>query len=436
MISATPFFSPEALASPLGLVGHCGLLYQTTGPSLFVYYADLGDLNTVLPQSEGREPVEPSTFPAGIGVGIDEPAASVTALAEALERYSLYAWSDEQFVRATPAELDGEALELHRLPRCSDRERAHPLCGWQPPSVDVPIRWVRGISLMTGRPIWLPAVLVYLGLVPGPGEHFVFPNSTGCACQANLTRAIITGLCEVIERDAVALTWLQRLSLPRIEFDHVADWLRPYLARDSDCCFERHIFDASTDVGVPTVYAVETSCGQGGASTLVACATALDPAQALAKAVCDLSSHRPAVELERPLPSDPWTFTKSFQGCHFMARPEHRGQFRFLLDSPRWRRLSDMRGPGNLSDENLQLDWLLQRLASRGMEAYAVDLSPDEAVGVDMVVVRILVPDLMPVSFRLPVRYLAHPRLFEAPRAMGYPVSTELEVNNWPQPFG
>ena len=427
---------PTILASPLGLIGHSGLLFQTVAPRLYVYYADVGDLNGVLPCSEKRVPVEPSTFPAGIGVAADEPTAQLAALAEAIERYSAYAWSDEQFIQAIPAHLKGEALALHKLPRCSDRERTHPLCSWQSPDPDTPIRWVQGISLITGRLTWLPAILVYLGMAPGPGEHFIVPNSTGCACHHDLTRAITAGLCEVIERDAVALVWLQQLRLPRIEFDDVPDWLQPYLVQDPDSCFERHFFDASTDLGVPTVYAIETSRTNRGVSTLVACATALDPSQAVAKTICDLLSHRPAVELGRPLPSDPWTFTKSFQGCAFMATPEYRSEFGFLLDSPQRRRLSEIPCAGDLSDERAQLTWLLHRLESRGMEAYAVDLTPDEALVAGMSVVRAIVPDLMPVSFRLPMRYLAHPRLFNGPRAMGHPVSAEGEVNHWPQPFG
>ena len=405
-------------------------------PPLFVHYADLGDLNAVLPDSISRSPVEPSTFPVGIGVAADETDARHAALAEALERYSVYAWRDEQFAWSKLGGLEGNMLDLHVLPRCSEREQAHRFCDWQPPRSDASLRWVRGLSLTTGGQFWLPAVLVYLGISATPDERFTFANSTGCACHPSLTRAIITGLCEVIERDAVALTWLQRLSLPKIEFDHVPDWLRPYIAPRPDAYFERHFFDATTNLAVPTIYAVETARGESSVSTLVACATDIDPGRAVAKTVCDLSSHRLAVELERPLPNDPWMFTKSFEGCTFMARPEHQGAFRFLLNSARRRCFSDLYVPVDLSDEGAQLAWVLGRLASCDMEAYAVDLSPDEALTAGLHVVRTLIPDLMPVSFRLPVRYLAHPRLYEAPRTMRYPVYPEEEVNAWPQPFG
>ena len=45
------------------------------------------------------------------------------ALAEALERYSNSAWTDDQLIVACQDELGAEALDLATLPRCSPRER-------------------------------------------------------------------------------------------------------------------------------------------------------------------------------------------------------------------------------------------------------------------------------------------------------------------------
>ena len=427
--------SLETLASGLGLVGNSGPMFRFVDPPLSVHYADVGDLNAVLPPSAARQRLEPSTLPAGVGVASEPAIARSLALAEALERYCAHAWSVEQFLTAPASALEEEHLDPRRLPRCSEQECDHPLCGWRPADPDLPIRWVKGVSLMTGRTVWLPARAVYLGLEAWPGERFVFANSSGCAAHPSLTRAIVAGLCELVERDAVALTWLQRLAVPRIMFDAMSDWLRPYVVRRSDAFFERQFFDATTDLGVPTVYGVEVALGHPTASTLVACATHLDPERAVAKVVCDLASHRPAVELERPVPDDPWTFTKAFQGCSFMARPENQEAFAFLLDSSRARPMSEMsRGP--LDDERAELAWLLARLSKGGMDAFVADLSTDEARAAGVFVVRVVVPELMPVSFRLPARYLAHPRLFGAPAALGQPVFGETEVNPWPQPFG
>jgi ribosomal protein S12 methylthiotransferase accessory factor len=50
-------------------------------------------------------------------------------------------------------------------------------------------------------------------------------------------------------------------------------------------------------------------------------------------------------------------------------------------------------------------------------------------------VVRVLIPQLMPLSFTYRARYLAHPRLYTAQARMGYPVLSADEINPQPQPF-
>ncbi len=70
-----------------------------------------------------------------------------------------------------------------------------------------------------------------------------------------------------------------------------------------------------------------------------------------------------------------------------------------------------------------------------GCEVVVADLTTDEARQVGAHVVRVLVPELMPLSFAHRARYLAHPRLYRAPAALGHRVHREPELNPHPQPF-
>jgi ribosomal protein S12 methylthiotransferase accessory factor len=81
------------------------------------------------------------------------------------------------------------------------------------------------------------------------------------------------------------------------------------------------------------------------------------------------------------------------------------------------------------------LRWLLERLTAHNYEVIVVDLTTDEAAQAGSTVVRVLVPQLMPLSFDPRARYLAHPRLYTAPARMGFPVCSEEQVNRDPQPF-
>jgi ribosomal protein S12 methylthiotransferase accessory factor len=127
-------------------------------------------------------------------------------------------------------------------------------------------------------------------------------------------------------------------------------------------------------------------------------------------------------------------FIDVFHGATFMGRPEQLPAFDFLRHSTRRRRLSEMPVLAT-GDARRDLAGLVGKLRAQGMEAFAVDLTTDEAVRAGMRVVRVIIPALQPLTFSYRARYLGHPRLYEAPRLMGYPVRAETEINHWPQPF-
>ena len=66
------------------------------------------------------------------------------------------------------------------------------------------------------------------------------------------------------------------------------------------------------------------------------------------------------------------------------------------------------------------------------MDAYAVDLTTDEARRAGLVVVRVLIPGLQPLSFNQLAQFRGHPRLYDAPRAMGHTSHVEEELNPFP----
>jgi ribosomal protein S12 methylthiotransferase accessory factor len=69
------------------------------------------------------------------------------------------------------------------------------------------------------------------------------------------------------------------------------------------------------------------------------------------------------------------------------------------------------------------------------MDAVAVDLTTDELRDAGLRVVRVVVPQLMPISFTHRARYLGTPRLSAyVARRTGAPF-TEADVNPAPLPF-
>ena len=427
------------LVQPLGglISGHIQLLNAPGEPRFPTTIARLGDVSQVLPGlAKTPAPGMAKTNLDGAGGGLEPEEGVVRATAEALERYSCCVYDDRQFLWATANELGAEALDLNTVARCSSAELQNPRCPLQAPDKSAPIRWVRGMSLLDGRLVWIPAVMVFLHMpLLSPAERFWLPISTGCAAHISMERALIGAICEVIERDAVSLTWLQKFSLPKITLDVLPTWLQSYLERNRKSVgVEQHFFDATTDIGVPTVYSVQIARENVDLAVLVMCSTELDPAAAIAKVIRESASSRLAMQSAQTVPENWDDFCGVSHGAAFMGKPERLPAYDFLLSSPGRRLLSQMPDLST-GDPRKDLAGLVARFRKRHMDIFAVDLTTDEALRSGMRIVRAIIPGLQPLSFSHRARYLGHPRLREAPGLTGFPSFNEEEMNPWPQPF-
>jgi len=360
------------------------------------------------------------------------------ALAEALERYSACVLRPGQLTLASAEQLGDQALDLDTIPRCSDTELADPSCPLTAPSKKAVIRWVRALSLLDGRVVFVPAVMVYLSAgFHSPDERIAMPISTGCAAHVSYESALLGAIFEVVERDAISLVWLQQLPLPVIDVDETPRELEPAWERhltstpDLQCTF----FDATTEIGCPTVYGLQQAFADRHVTTVLACSTDKNHATALAKVLRDMTSIRIAMRRRRTIPEQWADFQDVMDGATYMAAADRAEAFQFLTQSDRRIPLSSYRRPAPASDREV-LRALLVRFRELNMPVYAVDLSTDEAIRAGFRVVRVLIPALQPLSFHYRARYLGHPRLYTAPATMGYPVRTERELNPWPQAFG
>lgn len=123
------------------------------------------------------------------GVAADWDAAYMKALGEAFERYSAGVYREEWFEYAHPEEVEN-AIRPERF------VHAEP--------VDAEIPWVTGERLDTDEPVSIPAEFVQF---PPPEKRFGPAITTGLGLGNTRVEALLSGLYEVIERDATMLAW-------------------------------------------------------------------------------------------------------------------------------------------------------------------------------------------------------------------------------------
>jgi len=402
-------------------------------PRMTLERVGLGDVGVLWPEIAKRGNAGKSVHGAGAGLSYEE--ALIPALAEGLERYSTCVFRSEQFVWAAAGELGIGALDLDTVPRCSVTELAHPKCPLILPDKTKPIRWVRGLSALDGSVKYIPVVMVYshAGFAVS-GERFWISISTGCAAHVSYESALFAGICEVIERDAISIVWLQKLALPRIELDCLPPPLPAYWRRyeNASADVEYLFFDATSDLGVPTVYGLQLAMHNSRVTTLVSCGTGTSIPVALAKVIRDMAAIRCTFPRAISVPTEWDSFTDVMHGATYMASADRLGAFDFLTKTKATKRISEI-----VTDRSSQvtLQSLVDTLKRLRLETYIVDLTTDEAIRAGMRVLRVIIPGLQPLSFRYRARYLGHPRLYEAPLRMGYPAHPENQLNDWPQPF-
>lgn len=430
------------LESPFGLVSRTTELPLAAGePAFSIWTGALGDPSAVLPSQRIWTHRPESGNVDGAGGAIDAERARHIAIVESLERYSSCAWSEEELIWDTPAGLGPDAIAPDQWPACSATELADPRCGLLAPDPRVPLRWVRGWSLTRGQEVFIPAILVYLNFPAlSPSERFTNPISTGTAAHSDLREAVLGGLLEVIERDAIALTWLQRLRLPSVVVDPAL--LDPLTAEyhrvGTSTELELHLRDATTDYGVPILYAVQTSRTDPELAQVVAATCDLDPHRALAKIHRELASLRIALRSHARGPRAQDLKGKDLTvvgGALASADPSQREIFDFLLEGPRPLHALGEVGHLEAGPPADPLARVVDGLERAGAEALVVDITTDEARQVGMHVIKALIPQAMPLSFSHHARYLATPRLYQAPRAMGLSAHDEAGINPVRQPF-
>lgn len=155
-------------------------------------------------------------FQIASGKGADEASAHLSALGEAVERYSGGIWPDDQVPRLRRDEIDGPSLDPRELVLYT--AAAYGGLAYTPWTDDQLAGWVWGRDLGSGERIAVPAqpTLMSYSLIPGEA-NLCQVTSNGLAAGPTLAAAALRAAYEVIERDAFIATWLLQLPAQAIE---------------------------------------------------------------------------------------------------------------------------------------------------------------------------------------------------------------------------
>jgi bacteriocin biosynthesis cyclodehydratase domain-containing protein len=197
------------------------------------------------------------------GKGSTAEQAEASALMEAIERYSGIFQGDEirttkRFTDFGPSEgINPEEVLLfsdaqYRSPE-AEPDGAHPVPARFDPSAK--IEWSPVWSLRDQRFKYLPTSLMYFFY--GGGEETYSADSNGCAAGNTLQEAIVQGFLELVERDAYAIWWYNRLQRGELDLSHFDDsYVQDLRTQLGDQGRKLWVLDITSDLGIPTYVAI------------------------------------------------------------------------------------------------------------------------------------------------------------------------------------
>jgi ribosomal protein S12 methylthiotransferase accessory factor len=323
------------------------------------------------------------------GKGVSVEAAAASAVMEAAEVFHAEAIEDRARL-ASLAEIEacGEYAAFGDLNRTAKRR-----------SRRMRIKWIEGQEIGAARSCWVPLELVSTDyrLSRAPGTGLFLASTNGLASGNHPIEAVISGICEVIERDATTLwrrhSWTGRGAC-RLDSDSADDPTCQALIET----FRRarmavQLWDVTSNLGVAAFHCriTETPKNQRprvGAFFGSGCHP--DRRIALTRALTEAAQSRLTHIAGARDDLDPEDY----------AEVEAQDVWDALLDLKPAKRATRQFGtvPSFESDDlRLDLAWLRERLAAAGYhEVIAVDLTrPD----LGMPVVRVIVPGLEGPSY-------------------------------------
>ena len=350
----------------------------------------------------------------GYGVGVTRAEATAKAIGEALELYAASHCADDDLVYSTAIGLNQRFLDprdvcLYYRGHSSGRDlllqRFTSRCR---------IAWTQGQWLDTRESLLLPAFLTDVGARVSMDQSFAPITTSGLATSTSIEDAAMRAVCELVERDAFAITWLARLPARRIMVDRALDSSTRAIMRKFEMRqLEIRLYLMNAGIDIPVVLSLILGDGKSWPGVTVALGAHADPFEATRKAILEQALMGPGIRSQMlfgrwTIPQRAREIKTTFDhGLYYV--PVYRARALNFLDSGRLDsvKMCDLKRPTNIS-----LETHVRALKSAGARVAIRDLTPpDVTANSPFRVVRALATGLQPLWFGGQTPCLISPRL-------------------------
>ncbi len=353
----------------------------------------------------------------GLGVSKDKKSAILGCLGEAIERYCMTYSPDQELKIEYLKNLDSKH-KLNNFYTYSKEQYRELGSRFSNPYIDK-IHWTKIYSVSSAEDYkYWPASLIYLPF--NKTTPISETSSTGMAANFNLEDAICSGLCELLERDALMINFLQRLNPPEVDINTINDNNKTLVEKILKE-YKVKIYKMYTDINVPVYFSL---IWKGKGKKLhygIGASASLDSEQAIEKSLKEClftyfySEY--CMDLRQKNADKICTLYE-----HFLYYQKE--NFNMLLfDSEKI----------TYQREITTLDKVIKDLKELGIEVYYKELTTTDIVNTNFKVVKVIAPGLVDLNKTHLLPRLGANRLWDVPKKLGLNYYSEL--SDMPHPF-
>ncbi len=396
----------QALISPLtGCITHIQRFTKATETAITIHQAAFFKTPAVYQSIHPNAFVQPT-----LGKGIDRLQSQASALGEALERYAAHFQGDEYWIKSKPDDLDARYYLPNTLVNFSDTQYksfaqlvpTDPEYRYAVQQYDptIPLTWVPAWSLTAQEKVWIPFNYSF-AQAPFEADHqYIRWNSNGCAAGNNLEEAILQGFFELVERDAIALWWYNKIKRPAVDLDALS-LTNQQKFQQALTNWNYWVLDITTDFGIPVMAGIAQNPQTGKFCLGFGCH--FHPVIACQRALAELCQLLPIRDQNQKM----FDFDAIQPEAFLQPNGFHKGGETFVKPISQ-----------NLKEDILHC---VQKAREQGLETLVLDYSrPD----LPLSTVKVVVPGLCHMWPQL-----GTPRLYEVPVKLGWLQEANMEAS-------
>ena len=356
-------------------------------------------------------------LPLGWGKGLTISGAVLSAVGEAIERYSASIVDAERIVWKRARDLHGEFLDPRMFGLYTDEQYDRDAFPYVRFDAEIAQPWVQGAWVDNGQTVWIPAILVFLSVELRQEQLLCQGTSNGLAASTDKDDASLRAILELVERDAFMASWLTGRSAERIELDDTIDpLLRQVIEGIERLGAEVEIYTLPTSVIGTTALCLAFGDGENYPGVTFGLGCDLEPRGALKQAILELGQTGPY--LRRMMqskvltaPVDPTAVREMLDHAAYYFPRERAAAFDRLRSHKPNLRLSDLKNIGTRS-----LPDCVSALKEAGVRVALIDVTSADVATGPFSVMRAVSQDLQPIWYgygleRIPVERIRKMRV-------------------------